>query len=488
MVAELIAAAVVGGAGVPALSLKPCTLQGSVRARCGTLAVPEDRRQPSGRKIRVFVGVVRAVQPRPRRPPIFWLSGGPGGAAASDDARFASTTFLGANLTRDIVLVDQRGVGRSAPLFCPQPQGVASEEEAVAYVQSCLRTAGRDPRLYATDPAMDDVDAVRRALGYPKIVLYGGSYGATAAQVYLARHSAHVSAAVLDSGTLLDVPIWERMALSTQGAFDALVARCAADRVCRVIFPDPAADLRLVLSRLRTKPLEVPLESGTVVFGVGDAQSMLRFLLRVPEWAASVPLILHRAAAGDLSGLVDPWLAAIADELKSSVKLMYWGIRCGEGWSRDDPAEVKRLGAATSFLEASLEEAQEQAFICGQLGTPVPAPDTGVVPRVRTPVLFLVGGMDPQDPLPNVAEAPRSLPNAQILVVPGAGHGAVQYGCMPQVATRFFSTHRLNAKDRTCAASVQPPPFEIAAVRRLRRPGAGRRLADLLDRRAGPGH
>jgi pimeloyl-ACP methyl ester carboxylesterase len=458
MFVELIVAAALG-ARAPALPLKPCTLQRTVAARCGTLAVPEDRSQPSRRKIRVFVGVVRALRAKPRRPPIFWLSGGPGGAAASDDARFVTTTFAGANLTRDIVLVDQRGVGRSAPLFCPQPPPLATEEEAAAYVQSCLRTVGRDPRLYTTDPAMDDVDAVRRALGYSKIALFGGSYGATAAQVYLARHAAHVAAAVLDSGTLLDVPFWERLPLSIQSAFDALVTRCAADRGCRAAFPDAAADLAVVLSRLRATPLEASLGGGTTRFDVADAQDTLRELLRVPQWAARVPLILRQAATGDWSGLVDAWLDS--QDLTSGVKLMYWAIRCGEGWSRDDPAEVERLGAGTSFVDASLKMARAQAFVCAQLGTPVPAPDTGVVPRVRTPVLFLVGGMDPQDPFANVVDAPRSMPNAQILVVPGAGHGAVQHGCLPQVAARFFLNHRLAATDRACAARVEPPPFAL---------------------------
>jgi pimeloyl-ACP methyl ester carboxylesterase len=458
MFAELVAAAALG-AQAPALPLKPCTLHRTVSARCGTLAVPEDRRLASGRKIRVFVGVIRAVRPKPRRPPLFWLSGGPGGAAASDDAGSALSIFVGANLTRDIVLVDQRGVGRSAPLFCPPPPPFSAEEEAAAFLQTCLRSVGRDPRLYTTDPAMDDVDAVRRALGYSKIVLYGGSYGATSAQVYLARHASSVAAAVLDSGTLLDVPIWERMALSTQTAFDGLASRCAADRACSAAFPDVPGDLRDVLSRLRTKELTVPAGSGSATFGVTDAQGTLRTLLRVPEWSARIPLILHEAAAGDWSGLVDPWLDAADPQAR--VTLMYWAIRCAEGWSRDDPAEVRRLGATTSFLETAFDDARLQAFVCGQLGTPVPAPDTGVAPRVPTPVLFLVGGMDPQDPLANVAGAPKTLPNAQILVVPGAGHGAVQHGCVSQVAGRFFLSHRLTASDRACAARVEPPPFAL---------------------------
>jgi pimeloyl-ACP methyl ester carboxylesterase len=459
MVAELLTAATVFGGHAPALPLKQCTLAQSVAARCGTLAVPEDRRQPSGRKIRIFVGVLPALRRGLHAAPIFWLSGGPGGAAASDDARSAQAIFPAANRTRDIVLVDQRGVGRSAPLLCPMP--TPADVDPVAYAQRCLRGVGRDPRLYTTDPAMDDVDAVREALGYKRIVLYGGSYGATAAQVYLARHGVHVAAAVLDGATLLDVPIWERMAVSVQGAFDALAARCAGDRVCSAAFPDVPGDLRTLLTRLRVSPVEVPIEGGSAQFGVVDAQGMVRTLLRVPDQAARVPLILHRAASGDLSGLTDPWVAGSADGILAARKLMYWAIRCGEGWSRADEAEVERLGAGTSFLEAGIEDAQSQAFVCGLLGPPFAAPDTGVVPHRKTPVLFLVGGMDPQDPLANVADARRSLPNARILVVPGAGHGSVQYGCVRDVATRFFTTHRLTARDRACAAWVEPPPFAL---------------------------
>jgi pimeloyl-ACP methyl ester carboxylesterase len=74
-------------------------------------------------------------------------------------------------------------------------------------------------------------------------------------------------------------------------------------------------------------------------------------------------------------------------------------------------------------------------------------------------VLFLVGGMDPQDPLENFAAASRSLPNSQILVIPGAGHGSVELGCVPRIAMRFFSSHQLTSADRVCAAAVLPPPF-----------------------------
>jgi pimeloyl-ACP methyl ester carboxylesterase len=457
---ELAAAVLALSAGPPALPLKPCTLQQLVPARCGTLAVPEDRRAPRGRKIKLFVGVVPAYGPKPHAEPIVWLSGGPGGAAASDDAAFAADTFLVANRTRDLVLVDQRGVGRSTPLVCPRPPVLTSIEQALEYARSCLRGVKRDPRLYTTDAAMDDVDAVRKALGYRKIVLYGGSYGGTAGQVYLARHGGNVVAAVLDGATLLDVPIWQRMPLSTQAAFDKLVARCAAAAACRRDFPDVAGDLRAVLERLRAAPAEATVAGTTRArFDVVAAQNTLRHMLRVPETAARVPFVLHRAAAGDLDPLLDVWNVIVQSELATGIKLMYWAIRCGEGWSRDDPAEVARLGAGTSFLEAAVDDAESQRMVCSLLPKPLAAPDTGVVPRSRVPVLFLVGDMDPQDPIANVAHARRSLVNAQILVVPGAGHGSIHLGCLSSVATRFFANKRLQASDRACVAALKPPPF-----------------------------
>jgi pimeloyl-ACP methyl ester carboxylesterase len=451
VIAAVAAAAAALGTSTPALPLKPCTLQGFVVARCGRLAVREDRRRPSGRKIKLFVAVVPSWGPKPHRAPIFYLSGGPGGAAASGDAAFAVRWLKAANRSRDLVLVDQRGVGKSAPLACPTVPQTIDEARA------CLREVRRDPRLYTTDAAMDDLDAVRRSLHDRQIVLYGGSYGASAAQVYIARHGSHVAAAVLDGASLLDVPLFERMPLATQRSFDRLAARCAGDASCRPAFPDVGQDLRTVLARLRV----APVHDGTFSFDAAAAEGTIRRALLVPSASARLPLALHRAAAGDYRDLLDAWEASIAGARASAGQLMYWAIVCGEGWARTDEAEVRHWATGTSFLEDMLDQAVAFEAVCPLLGEPIPAPDTGVVPKSRVPVLFLVGGMDPQDPLENVEAAPASLPNARILVVPGAGHGALQYGCVPTVAARFLTSHRLTDADRACASAVREPTFAL---------------------------
>jgi pimeloyl-ACP methyl ester carboxylesterase len=449
ILATALAAAALGTS--PGLPLRPCTLPGAVVARCGRLAVREDRRIPNGRKIKLFVAVVRAWGPKPHSAPVFYLSGGPGGAAASRDAAFAVQALTPANRSRDLVLVDQRGVGKSAPLLCPTiPQSIDEAKE-------CLQAVGRDPRLYTTDAAMDDVDAVRQALHYNRIVLYGGSYGASAAQVYIARHGSHVAAAVLDGASLLDVPVFERMPLATQRSFDRLAARCASEVACHAAVPNVGKDLSTVLAQLRV----APVQDRAFSFDVVDAEATIRVALRVPSASARLPLVLHRAAAGDFRELLDAWEAPNPDGEVEARQLMYWGIVCSEGWARTDEAEVRRWATGTSFLEDMLDQALSAQAVCPLLGTPLPAPDTGVVPKSKVPVLFLVGGMDPQDPLENVEAASTSLPNAKILVVPGAGHGSLQYGCVPNVAARFFTSHRLTDADRACASAVLPPLFAL---------------------------
>ena len=81
--------------------------------------------------------------------------------------------------------------------------------------------------------------------------------------------------------------------------------------------------------------------------------------------------------------------------------------------------------------------------------------------RVRSdlPVLLLVGGADPQDPLANVAGASRELPNSRTVVVPAGGHGVAQLGCVPRLVNRFVERGTATGLDTRCAAAYAPPPF-----------------------------
>src|SRR5437879_11476107 len=59
--------------------------------------------------------VLPALVDKPAPDPIFYLQGGPGGAATSVAPTWIMTQL---HRTRDVVLVDQRGTGNSNPLPC----------------------------------------------------------------------------------------------------------------------------------------------------------------------------------------------------------------------------------------------------------------------------------------------------------------------------------------------------------------------------------
>ena len=218
-------------AGTP---MTPCATR-DLSALCGTLQVLEDRSDPSGRRIGLRVAVIPAVATVPKADPLFPLDGGPG-QAATEDLGWTASVFAGVHADRDIVLVDQRGTGGSNRLVAPEGPDIEGlpEAEATAIVEAWLKQVlaemPGDPRFYTTSAAMDDLDEVRAALGYDRINLYGPSYGATAAQYYIRQHEDRVRAAVFDGGTLVDVPIFERIAPNSQRALDILLDRCAAER------------------------------------------------------------------------------------------------------------------------------------------------------------------------------------------------------------------------------------------------------------------
>ncbi|MBL8058998.1 MAG: alpha/beta fold hydrolase, partial [Anaerolineales bacterium] len=219
----------------PAVALADCVLAapgsaGQVDARCGTLAVPEDRARPDGRQISLRVAVVPAVSRSPRPDPLFLLAGGPGQAATE-----AFPAMIGAfeqvNQARDIVLVDQRGTGGSNPLRCldPNDESVLDEAAVTALLQACPEKLNADLRQYTTEIAMRDLDAVRAALGYEQINLYGASYGTRAALTYLRLYPDRVRTLILDSVVDADFRLLLNASRDGQRALELAFARCQAE-------------------------------------------------------------------------------------------------------------------------------------------------------------------------------------------------------------------------------------------------------------------
>ncbi|MEJ2132353.1 MAG: alpha/beta fold hydrolase [Gammaproteobacteria bacterium] len=179
-----------------ALELEPCVLSAAggrieVAASCGMLSVPLNPDAPAGEKIELFVARVAALSDNPSPDPLTVITGGPGQASTTWYAQVGSA-FSRIRRTRDIFVVDQRGTGKSAGLFCANIEGddaLAYDPETIGRLGiECLDTLEHDPRYFTTSVAVRDLDLVREALGYASQNIYAVSYGTRVAQHYLRRY------------------------------------------------------------------------------------------------------------------------------------------------------------------------------------------------------------------------------------------------------------------------------------------------------------
>ena len=457
MLISLIAAASLATAA-PTFSEKPCADARLAKvARCGTVEVPEDRTSSGSRVVPLNVIVLRAAAPKPDMPPLFDIDGGPG-LPATKNAEFYLSFGAAYRARRDIVLVDQRGTGASKPLNCPELD--ASETsyiemfpaDAVARCREALsRTA--DITRYGTSEAVADLDAVRAALGHPRIDIFGLSYGTTVALHYLSTYPERVRAAVLMGVAPPDAMPPRYHAVAGQRALDLLFEDCAADPSCHAAFPDPVEDFDRALVRLGQGS-----ELSAEIFA-----EKLRTLMYSPKTARGIPFILSRAAEGDLAPFHE---ATRPRERMPYSNGMFLSVTCAEGIARMPFDDAVRAARATKFGDYRL---RRQRKACGEwLIDPVAAEHPAPI-RSDSAVLLISGRLDPVTPPEWAEQVKQSLPNARHLVIPAGGHildglsGADT--CFDPIILKFFESGDARSLDATCLDAMRPPPFKLPDAR-----------------------
>lgn len=405
-----------------------------------------------------------------RAAPLFYLAGF--GGSATGDIGWAAQVFQVLNLTHDLVFVDQRGTGHSDSHTCPAVTGTTSLADPAsvrAWVHRCLAGAKDDPRHDTTASAVQDLERVRTALGYGKISLYGASYGVTMGLAYLQRYGDHVESAVLDSGSLLNVRLWQIGPTSAQQAFDQVAQRCQADPACAAAY-QPEADLKTVIANLRSHPVTVsaPIGPGgkqqTVTI---DLNAFLNLVtdgyLSSATTAALLPEDLHAAAQGQWASLVQKRASELTatEQANGSLTAQQITLICSDEWAAMDPTQVSAQTSSV-FTPEYVNNADVHNAICAQWPH-----DSGVSGTVTTDaqVLFLNGTADPNDPPANVAAAPTTMPNALMISIPGGGHGVmIQTHCVWNDAMSFLvSGVSTSGAWSTCLSTVPVslPPFAV---------------------------
>ncbi len=441
--------------------LTPCHVPDvSEEVRCGRHEVYENRAARSGRRISLNIVVLPATASPVERDPLVFLAGG-GVAPATRYAAFLAASYPKLREHRDILLVDQRGTGESNPLACELSTDPANDEfrdEArfVAAVQRCRAEVGKkaDLRYYTTPIAMDDLDEVRRWLGYSRLNLFGVSYGTTAAMVYIRQHPDRVRTAAIQGVIPIDQPMWLQVPRSAQQALDRVFASCAAQPDCHRAFPDLENEFNALLKRLSETPVSVTVGNDTVRI---DAEIFRGFVLRrlySADRLHDLPLLIHLAR----EGRYEPLAERIVVKGDSGIpKGIYLSIVCSELVPQFNAGDLPAAAAGT-FLGS---------FRVGRDVTACREWVRGWLPKhywkaveSNVPVLVMNGELDHLTPPSYGKRVAESLPHSRRLILPRRGHNDTD-ACVNGIIEAFILKGDLGKLDTSCLAQTAELTFAL---------------------------
>ncbi len=451
------------------ITLSPCRLTASpalpsVAADCGKLAVPLNPDQPDGEQIELFVARVAALSAEASADPITLLAGGPG-QAATDLYPLVRGAFERVRRDRDIVLVDQRGTGRSQPLTCAMPEAVdieASDAETVERVtRECLAALPVDPRWFTTSVAVGDLDRVRQALNIDQWNVYGASYGTRVAQHYARQYPQHTRTVILDGVVPATVPLGPQIAHHAEATLQAIFQRCRDSEACDTEFGDVADKFASLLQRIEAAPVNLDLRSpmsGEVneeVFTDLALKAAVRLMSYSPDTAALLPLFIDKAYQGDWHPLAAQAFM-VMEQLEEAIAYgMHNSVVCAE----DVPffENLDREGMSRTYLGVSQVDALQN--IC-EFWPRGPMDDNFKAPlESAVPALLLSGQYDPITPPAYGELAAKDFEQHRHLVVAGQGHGMAAVGCVPRLMAEFLTELNPEAIDADCLDRQRPPPF-----------------------------
>jgi pimeloyl-ACP methyl ester carboxylesterase len=447
-----------------AMAAKSCHLPDSEEAlRCVTVPVALDYAKPQGEQLKLHVTVAPAFRESARPDPVFVLAGGPG-QAGSDVLPLLTGAFKRTRATRDIVFIDQRGTGRSGKLDCPTPpdQDTLSDEQADALVESCIASSKAKFADYTTAAAARDIEQVRRALGYDKINVWGGSYGTRLAQAYARAFPSSVRSLVLDGVAAPDqvIPAGARDA---QAVLDKLFDTCERDAGCHKAYPALKAEFKALVDKVEAGGVKLSLPDPRTARATSITMSSARFLgtvhnmLYAPRDARSLPFLIHSAFQGNWAPFVARQnLMSDFGVDGSTALLLHLAVVCAEDVPRMTPQLVAGdAGVLTKPLVRRIGP------LCSQMK--VPAVPYATPARIEAPALLLSGALDPVTPPHRAGTAARYMARAQQVVVANAGHGVSQLGCSARVLREFFD-HPDRKVNASCLSEIPAPTFQLGSA------------------------
>ncbi len=509
--APLLSIAIATTQAAQALTFTPCSTSAAAGFTCATLAVPLARNGIAPGTVGLNIERLQAGAV-PTHTAVIGLAGGPGQAALPLAAGMAKemAPALG---TRDLLVFDQRGTGSSGPLACPALESSAEVLSTIGQAfERCALQIGAARGSYTTQESVADIEAIRQAAGYEKLVLYGVSYGTKVALEYAERYPQNVEALVLDSVVPPERndPFSVEMFQAMKPVFEEL----CSDHACAGITSNPLGDVARLAAALQKHALNGYVYDGSGhrhrstmsnvdllnLIGAGDLNPALRALLPASVQSAlhgdPAPLLrLNLLSEGLIPNLPGTPLASTSGKqsmqatatLVSANRLPGTPLASSDGidealfvdttceeelfpWQRSAPASTRVTEALNTLhtlpqpdyypFDASVAWADSVLPGCAQWPNVAPAPPA-IAPLPSVPTLILSGAQDLRTPTSGAQAIAARIPGSQLVVVPYTGHsvlGTDFSGCSQAAVTAFFS----GGVVQSCTATQDPfPPAPI---------------------------
>ena len=418
-------------------------------AELGRLLVPENRHNPRSRSIEIAFIRFKSKAKEPG-PPLIYLEGGPGGSGIDAARNQAFASLMAMREFGDVIALDQRATGMSKPgLDCSVSwempldipgEGAVARKSIGEKIRVCLqelKRQGVDPAGYNNNENADDIEDLRVALGYPKVRLWGVSYGTLLGLTTLRRHENSIDRLIL-SGVLAPNQNGGVFPSTVQEQLVKVDALFKSDPEVNKLMPDFQGLVKSLLEKL-DQPVIVEVDNPQtrqkvkVAVDKTDLQLFTSYSTTYSYGIMTLPNFLYPLSKGDWTPLARRALEHRRGPLGS---LMGPLMICSSGVTY---ARKRRLEAESkqSFLLGNAINIGA-ADLCEALGNDLGKSYREPV-RSKVPVLLISGTLDGTTPLINAEEVRRGLPNSTHLIVEGAGHGWELFYFTPEVRAAMLA-------------------------------------------------
>ena len=451
------------------------TALSALNLQCGYLTVPENRERNDGRRIRLAVAVMKARKPASGNSTVVVLTGGPGAEALSPSFLRLAHMLLG---NRDVVVLDQRGVGYSKPSLCnwfgttsaeiramnlTEQQAQLMDDGALRACHDELRARGVDLSAYNVIENAADINDLRKALGCSQWNLAGGSYGGQLEQVEIRNYPAGVRSAVLFGPVPIGMLGGDNVR-SFSRSLKRVFVLCKSTKECARAYPDLKRKFYATINALRSHPLEVKVApsgsvSQTYVINSQDFVDLIFEMLYKEGGVSHFPAVVNAFYRRDGTE-VGKFLAA---GLGGSYRIT-------EGMFKSDVCYDAPVSRSHWMVEAAahpdLESIGFWNEVCDYWESKRATPEELRSVKSDIPVLVINGGLDPIMPPRFIKRILEGFPHAKHIFLPQGTHDEPSQrtgGCLRSVVNAFLTSPSSDL-GASCVKDIAPLKFSVPEV------------------------